>query len=108
MNTSPEVQALDVSFEEVFKDLVRITLSVGSLGFVLTHSFKSKGCRGVAYAVYDLWEKNEKGEWGKSLGVMSEGIREVFVASHQTKVWKVVPSSQPLCKRGRHARPYLG
>ena len=108
MNTSPEVQTLDVSFEDVFRDLVRITPSACSPDSVLIRSFKHKECGEIAYTVYDLWEKDEKGEWGKSLGVMSGGIREAFVASHQTKVWKLVPSSQQFCKRGRHSRPHLG
>jgi len=108
MNTSPKVQVLDVLFEEVFRDLVRIAPSAGYLDVVLIRSFKRKECGGVAYTVYDLWEKDEEGEWGKSLGVMSGSIREVSVASHQTKVWKLVPSSQQFCKRGRHARPHLG
>ena len=108
MNTSPEVRALDISFEDVFRDLVRIALSASSLDFVLIRSFKHKEWREAAYTVYDLWERDEKGGWGKSLGVVSGGIREVFVASRQTKVWKLVPNSQQLIKRGRHPRPHLG
>ena len=108
MNTSPKVQTLDILFGEVFRDLVRITLSAGSLDFVLMCSFKSKERKEAAYTVYDLWEKDENGGWGKNLGVMTGGIREVFIASHQTKVWKLVPNSQQLCTRGKHARSHPG
>lgn len=72
-------------------------------GFELTRSFKDKHWWGATYVVYDLWEKDEEGKWGQSLGAMSEGVRGVPIATHQTKVWKLVPVSQPLRKRGRHA-----
>jgi len=108
MNTSPKVQAWDVSFEEVFRDLVRITPCEFPC-FILIRSHKGKEWREATYAVYDLWDKDEKGEWGKSLGFMSGGVRGAIVASHQTRVWKLVPSHQPLlCKRGRHPRPRSG
>jgi len=75
MNTSPEKQVVDISFEDVFRD-------------------QNKKLREATYTVYDLWEKDEKGEWGQSLGTMSGGIQGVTVASHLTKVWKLVPSPQ--------------
>jgi len=88
MNTSPEERVVDVPFKDVFRDL-------------------DKEWKEATYTVYDLWEKDEKGEWGKSLGMMSGGIQGATVAAHQTKVWKLVPNSQPLRKRGRHAYPRL-
>lgn len=94
MNTSPEEQVVDVSFEEVFRDQVwTIPRQKKSLDLALIRSFKGKGSREAAYNVYDLWEKDEKGEWGRNFGVISGAIRGVVVASHQTKVWKLVPSS---------------
>ena len=107
MNTSPEEQVVDVSFEDVFGDVVWITPPPNLLGFVLIRSLKGKELREATYNVYDLWEKDEKMEWGVSLGAMSGGIQGVVVASHQTKVWKLVPSFQQLRKRGTHARPRL-
>jgi len=88
MNTSPEEQAIDVWFTDVFRDM-------GEYWW------------GAPYTVYDLWEKDGEGKWGQGLGVMSEGIRGAIVAAHQTKVWKLVPVSQSLRKRGRHANRYL-
>ncbi|KAF9647601.1 alpha-galactosidase [Thelephora ganbajun] len=85
VNTSPEEQVVDVSFEDVFRDL-------------------SKEWREATYTVYDLWEKDEKEEWGKNLGSMSGGMRGITVITHKTKVWKLVPVSRYLRKRGRHAR----
>ena len=105
MNTSPEEQVADVLFEDVFRDLVWATLFPNSFDFALIYLFKTKEWRDTTYTVYDLWEKDEKGEWGQNLGTMSGSIQGVAVASHLTKVWKLVPSSQQLRKRGRHAHP---
>jgi len=75
---------------------------------VLIRSLENKEWREATYTVYDLWEKDETGEWGQSLGEMSGGIQGVVVASHQTKVWKFVPVSQQLRKRGTHtSSPFL-
>jgi len=88
MNTSPEEQVVDVPFEDVFRDL-------------------GKEWREATYTVYDLWAKDQKGEWGRCLGAMSGGIQGATVATHQTKVWKLVPTTQRLQKRGRRAHRRL-
>ncbi|KAF9780565.1 alpha-galactosidase [Thelephora terrestris] len=88
MNASPEEHVIDVSFTDAFRDMDKYWWE-------------------ATYTVYDLWEKDGEGEWGRSLGTMSGGIRGVTVASHQTKVWRLVPVSQPQRKRGKHAHCYL-
>ena len=70
-------------------------------------SFEDNHLKDATYNVYELWKKDEKEEWGRSLGTISGGIRGVSVASHQTGVWKLVPISQPLHKCGGHAHRYL-
>ena len=106
INTSPEEQVIDVSFGDIFGDQVWVNVILNSLGFVLIRSFKSKESGDATYTIYDLWKKDEKGEWGLSLGSMSGAIPGVAVAGHQTKVWKLVPSSKRQ-KRGMHAHPHL-
>ena len=95
MNTSPEEQVIDVSFTDVFRDMVRGSPPPlrGLVGFALTRLFKGKQWREATYTVYDLWEKDQNGEWGENLGVVSGSMRGVVISSHQTKVWKFVPVS---------------
>ena len=108
MNTSPEERVVDVLFEDLFGDLVcGLPPSLIRLSSVLICTLKGKEWTEATYAVCDLWEKDQKGEWGECLGAMSGGIQGVTVATHQTKVWKLAPTAQHLRKRGRHPRPRL-
>ncbi|KAL1952162.1 hypothetical protein VTO73DRAFT_1311 [Trametes versicolor] len=82
MNTSPNAQTVNVSFADVFVD------------------------QGAAFAagtftLYDLWQKDDAGAWGKSLGDFSGGVPSVEVGTHQTKVWKAVPKSTNARRRDR-------
>ena len=104
MNTSPEEQVVDVPFEDIFRDLVcGLPPSPICLSSMLICPLKGKEWREATYTVYDLWEKDQKGEWGRCLGAMSGGIQGATVATHYTKVWKLVPTTQHLQKRGRRA-----
>ena len=80
--------------------------STNSSNFALIRSFKNGKWGEATYTVYDLWEKDEKGEWGVTLGTMSGGMQGVDIASHQTKVWKLVPNSKSSRKRGGHHHPH--
>ena len=104
MNTSPEEYVIDVSFAGVFRDMVSkcIAPPVSMETRGLIRSFEDKKWKEATYNINDLWEKDENGEWGRSLGTISGGIRGVSVASHQTKVWKLVWVSRPLHKRESH------
>ena len=86
---------------------MRVTPSPIRLSSMLICTLKGKEWREATYAVYDLWEKDQMGEWGRCLGMMSGGIQGATVATHQTKVWKLVPITQHLQKRRRHAHPRL-
>lgn len=82
MNTSPNAQTVNVSFADVFVD------------------------QGAAFAagtftLYDLWQKDDAGAWGKSLGDFSGSVPSVEVGTHQTKVWKAVPKSTNARRRDR-------
>ncbi|OJT12590.1 Alpha-galactosidase [Trametes pubescens] len=82
MNTSPNSQTVNVSFADVFVD------------------------QGAAFAagtftLYDLWQKDDAGAWGKSLGDFSGSVPGVEVGTHQTKVWKAVPKSTNARRRDR-------
>jgi hypothetical protein len=50
------------------------------------------------YEVYDLWRKNNKGNWGLSIGIYTESIPDVFIEPHQTKVWRLkqIPQTRPV------------
>lgn len=85
MNTSPEEKVVDVLFTDVFRDL-------------------GKQWWEATYGLYDLWQKTEEGEWGESVGRVCGSIRGVTVAPHLTRVWKFVPVSQQVGKRGRRGR----
>lgn len=44
-----------------------------------------------AYIVYDLWQKDDSGIWGKSLGTVQGSLGNVSIGAHETKVWKAAP-----------------
>ncbi|GJJ09984.1 hypothetical protein Clacol_004210 [Clathrus columnatus] len=43
------------------------------------------------YELFDLWQKNSTGSWGKSIGTVQGKIPNVKIGPHQTKVWKAIP-----------------
>lgn len=49
--------------------------------------------RTQTYELFDLWDKDDAGDWGKSLGTFSGSLPETTVKSHQTKVFRAVPVS---------------
>lgn len=49
--------------------------------------------------MYDLWQKDESGSWGKNEGIVQGAIRNVNIGAHQVKVWKAVPLSTASSKR---------
>lgn len=51
-----------------------------------------------AYEVFDLWQKDDSGNWGKSIGTTQGGLN-VTIGVHQTKVWKAVPAPQANTRR---------
>ena len=73
VNTSPANQTVDVSLLDVFVDQGR---QFGSGTFTL----------------FDLWQKDSAGRWGKSLGEFSGSVT-VELARHQTKVYRATPVS---------------
>ncbi|KAH9853207.1 alpha-galactosidase [Lenzites betulinus] len=74
MNTSPNSQTVNVSFTDVFFD-------------------QGSAYQSGTYTLYDLWQKDDAGKWGKSLGDFTGSVPDVQVGTHQTKVWKAVPVS---------------
>jgi len=72
LNTAPTQQTVDVDFSDVFFD-------------------QGTQYQTQPYTVYDLWQKDDSGNWGKSLGTMQGSIPNVSIATHQTLVWKAVP-----------------
>ncbi|KAF7347050.1 Alpha-galactosidase [Mycena venus] len=69
MNTSPEDQSTNITFSEGATE------------------------RTQTYELFDLWDKDDAGDWGKSLGTFSGSLPETTVKSHQTKVFRAVPVS---------------
>ena len=51
-----------------------------------------------AYDVSDLWQKDDAGNWGKSVGTIQGGFN-VTIGSHQTKVWRATPAQSANTKR---------
>jgi alpha-galactosidase len=47
----------------------------------------------ASYHLYDLWQKDEQGKWGKDVGVAQGSIKNVKVRAHAVKVWKAVPAA---------------
>ncbi|KAJ7601062.1 alpha-galactosidase [Mycena floridula] len=72
MNTSPEDQSANITFNEVFID-------------------QGATEKTQTYELFDLWDKDDAGNWGKSLGSFSGSLPETTVKSHQTKLWRAVP-----------------
>ncbi|KAI0651654.1 alpha-galactosidase [Trametes meyenii] len=72
VNTSPKAQTVDVQFADVFID---------------------QAYQQQPYVLYDLWQKDENGNWGKSLGTFQGSVPHVRLDTHQTKVWKAIPVS---------------
>ena len=46
------------------------------------------------YRFFDLWQKDSDGKWGKDVGTYTINGPKVTIASHLTKVWKVIPANQ--------------
>jgi alpha-galactosidase len=59
---------------------------------------QGKSYQTQAYNVFDLWQKDDSGNWGKSIGTIQSGMN-VTIGTHQTKVWKAVPVQQATMKR---------
>jgi len=73
MNTSPDTQTVDVLMKDAFVD-------------------QGKAYQSQPYTMYDLWQKDDSGKWGKSIGTVQGKISSVKIGSHQTKVWRAVPA----------------
>jgi len=74
MNTSPEDHSINITFSEVFID-------------------QGATEKTQTYELFDLWDKDDAGDWGKSLGTFSGSLPETTIKSHQTKVFRAVPVS---------------
>ena len=53
---------------------------------------QGKTAQSQPFVFYDLWGKDEHGNWGQKVGVIEESLRGVQVLGHQTKVWRAVPA----------------
>ncbi|KAH8093845.1 alpha-galactosidase [Cristinia sonorae] len=73
MNSSPKKQTVDVEFFDAFFD-------------------QGKTYQKQPYRLYDLWQKDGKGKWGKDLGIFQGSIPNVKIGVHQTKVWLAKPA----------------
>lgn len=79
LNTAPAAQTVQVDFADVFFD-------------------QGKVYQTQPYEVFDLWQKDDEGTWGKSIGIIQGGMN-VTIGVHQTKVWKAVPAPQTSTRR---------
>ena len=64
---------------------------------VLSRSHKGPAYQQQHWQLSDLWQKDENGNWGKNIGTFQGAVRQVRIASHQTKVWRAVsaPTKSP-------------
>ncbi|OCH96617.1 glycoside hydrolase [Obba rivulosa] len=69
LNTSPTNQTVDVDFEDVFID-------------------QGAAYQSGTFTLYDLWQKDGQGNWGKEVGTYTAKIPSVHIGSHQVKIWK--------------------
>jgi len=72
LNTSPNTQTVDILMSDAFID-------------------QGAAYEAQPYELFDLWQKNSTGSWGKSVGTVQGKIPNVQVGPHQTKVWRAVP-----------------
>jgi len=75
LNTSPTDQTVKLTFGEILVD-------------------QAPAEQAQTFELFDLWDKDDQGEWGKSLGSFSGDLPETTVKSHQTRVWRAVPVTQ--------------
>ncbi|TFY59512.1 hypothetical protein EVJ58_g5725 [Rhodofomes roseus] len=80
MNTSPDTQTVGVNFTDVFID-------------------QGASYQAGTYEIYDLWQKDDAGAWGASVGTYTGSIPNVQIGAHQVKVWKAVPTSSDSASR---------
>lgn len=73
VNSSPSNQTVDIALEDVFVD-------------------QGKQFGSGTFTLYDLWQKDDNGQWGKSIGNF-QGQVTVDLATHQTKVYRAIPVS---------------
>ncbi|KAF8515218.1 alpha-galactosidase [Gautieria morchelliformis] len=69
LNTSPNPQTVDILMSDAFMDQ-------GSVA------------AGQPWNLFDLWQKDSTGKWGKPLGTVQGKIAGVQIGPHQTKVWR--------------------
>ncbi|KAF8583619.1 glycoside hydrolase family 27 protein [Ramaria rubella] len=74
LNTSPDTQTVDVLMSDAFTD-------------------EGPAAQSAPWALTDLWQKDSKGAWGKSIGTVQGKISGVKIGPHQTKVWKAAAVS---------------
>ncbi|KAH9835737.1 glycoside hydrolase superfamily [Rhodofomes roseus] len=74
LNTSPDAQTVSVNFTDVFID-------------------QGPSYQAGTYEIYDLWQKDDAGAWGASVGTYTGSIPDVQIGTHQVKVWKAEPTS---------------
>ncbi|CCM02216.1 uncharacterized protein FIBRA_04296 [Fibroporia radiculosa] len=74
LNTSPETQYVTVNFTDVFID-------------------QGPSYQTGTYVIYDLWQKDSAGAWGKDIGTYTAAIPDVEIGMHQVRIWKAVPAS---------------
>lgn len=43
------------------------------------------------WSLFDLWQKDSLGNWGKPVGTAQGKIAGVNIGPHQTKVWRAEP-----------------
>ncbi|EKM60900.1 glycoside hydrolase family 27 protein [Phanerochaete carnosa HHB-10118-sp] len=79
LNTSPVNQTVEIDFVDVFFD-------------------QGPAYQTQPYEVFDLWQKDDSGNWGKNIGTIQGGMN-VTIGIHQTMVWKAVPAPQASTKR---------
>ncbi|KAJ3528219.1 hypothetical protein NM688_g8024 [Phlebia brevispora] len=73
LNTAPSEQTVDVEFSDAFFD-------------------QGTAYQAQPYTLYNLWETDDDGNWGKSIGTVQGTLRDVKIRAHQTKLWKAIPA----------------
>ncbi|KZV90062.1 alpha-galactosidase [Exidia glandulosa HHB12029] len=78
LNTSDRPQTVTLDFAEIWPDNAYL--------------------RSLTYSFEDLWQKDDTGKWGKSIGTFTKTAR-IRVEAHQTKVFRTVPINANTVKR---------
>lgn len=90
LNTSPNPQTVDVLMSDAFIDQVCLPVQCFMLSLQCSPEDSLQGSVAAAqpWNIFDLWQKDSCGRWGKLQGTVKGKIADVHIGPHQTKVWR--------------------